>query len=62
MKIVYESSANTMIIDPLSTKILEILINLSNPASNETLFGVINRTKTRPGYVLLRSSILQVKI
>ncbi|KAJ6216605.1 hypothetical protein RDWZM_007762 [Blomia tropicalis] len=59
MKIVYESSANTMIIDPLSTKILEILINLSNPASNETLFGVINRTKTRPGYVLLRSSILQ---
>ena len=59
MKIVYESSLNTMIIDPTSAKVLELLINLANPKSNDTLFGAINRTKTRSGYVILRSSILQ---
>lgn len=61
MKIVYESSLNTMIIDPTSAKILELLINLVDPKSNDTLFGAINRTKTKSGYVLLRSSILQVR-
>lgn len=60
MKIVYESSLNTMIIDPTSAKVLELLINLSNPKSNDTLFGAINRTKTKSGYVILRSNILQV--
>ena len=49
-----------MIIDPVSAKILELIINLSNPRSMDTLFGVINRTKTKAGYVLLRSTILQV--
>lgn len=49
-----------MIIDPISAKMLELLINLSNPKSTDTLFGVINRTKTKTGYLLLRSAILQV--
>ncbi|KAH9404670.1 MutS protein msh4 [Tyrophagus putrescentiae] len=50
VKIVYESSCNTMIIDPTSAKVLELLINLSDPKSNDTLFGAINRTKTKSGY------------
>lgn len=49
-----------MVIDPTTAKILELIINLSNPKSSETLFGTINRTKTKSGYVLLRSNILQV--
>lgn len=49
-----------MIIDPISAKLLELIINLADPKSFDTLFGTINRTKTKSGYVLLRSNILQV--
>lgn len=33
---------------------------MSDPKSSDTLFGTINRTKTKSGYMLLRTSILQV--
>nr|XP_046914779.1 mutS protein homolog 4-like isoform X2 [Dermatophagoides farinae] len=59
IKIIYQSSLNTMIIDPLTAKILELIINLADPKSWHTLFGTINRTRTKSGYILLRSNILQ---
>lgn len=60
MKIIYQSSLNTLIIDPTTAKILELIINLNDHKSSDTLIGTINRTKTKSGYVLLRSNILQV--
>lgn len=60
MKIVYQSSVNTLVIDQTTARILELIINSSNPKSSDTLFGTINRTKTKSGYILLRANILQV--
>jgi len=59
LKVVYEGSDNTMIIDPTTAKLLELIVNLNDPKSNQSLFGIINKTKTRSGFRLLRSNILQ---
>ena len=45
--------------DVVTSRNLELLVNLRDPHSQHTLFGVLNFTKTPPGARLLRSSILQ---
>ena len=59
LRVVYKSAVNTMFIDPTTAKLLELIVNLNDPKSPHTLFGTINRTKTRSGYRLLRSNLLQ---
>ncbi|XP_054166612.1 mutS protein homolog 4-like [Oppia nitens] len=59
LRVMYQCSDYTMSIDSKTAKLLELIVNLNDPKSSHTLFGVLNRTKTRSGYRLLRSNILQ---
>ena len=59
LRIDFEAATESMSIDPTTAKLLELITNLNDPKSSHSLFGTINRTKTRAGYRLLRSSILQ---
>lgn len=59
LRIKYEASEGSMMID-LSTIIsLELIQNLRNPKSKDCLFGILNETLTPMGSRLLRTSILQ---
>ncbi|KAI8815605.1 muts domain V-domain-containing protein [Fimicolochytrium jonesii] len=49
----------TMMIDPSTARNLELTLNLTNPKSTQTLFGVLNHTCTPMGARLLRMNILQ---
>ena len=59
LRVVFKSAVDTMFIDPTTAKLLELIVNLNDPKSPHTVFGAINRTKTRSGYRLLRSNLLQ---
>ncbi|PNS17676.1 MutS 4 [Sphaceloma murrayae] len=59
MRIRYESSEGSMMIDTATIRSLELIQNLHNPKSRECLFGLLNRTATPMGSRLLRSNVLQ---
>lgn len=48
-----------MLIDYLSVRNLELLQNLQNPKSSQSLFGVLDHCQTPMGKRLLRANILQ---
>jgi DNA mismatch repair ATPase MutS len=50
---------NTFVTDISTAENLELLSNAHNPASVQSLYGVLNHTKTPSGARLLRSNILQ---
>ncbi|KAI8723059.1 hypothetical protein NCS52_00160800 [Fusarium sp. LHS14.1] len=59
LRIQYRPSEDTMMIDISAIQSLEIMQNLRNPKSKESLFGLMNHTTTPMGARMLRSSILQ---
>ena len=59
LRIQYESSENTMMMDLSTIQSLELLQNLQDPKSRDCLFGMLNQTLTPMGARYLRSSILQ---
>lgn len=59
LKVVFKGSDQTTLIDVNTANLLELTTNLSNPKSNQSLFGILNHTSTVGGSRLLRSNILQ---
>ena len=59
LRIKYEPSEGSMMIDISTICSLELIQNLENPKSNDCLFGLLNDTLTPMGPRLLRSNILQ---
>ena len=48
-----------MLIDYLSVRNLELVQNIQNPKSSQSLFGVLDHCQTPMGKRLLRANILQ---
>ncbi|KAI9705759.1 MAG: MutS protein msh4 [Bogoriella megaspora] len=59
LRIKYEGSEGSMMIDISTIRSLELIQNLENPKSKDCLFGLLNETLTPMGSRLLRSNILQ---
>lgn len=59
LRIQYRPSEDTMMIDISAIQSLEIMQNLRNPKSKDSLFGLMNHTATPMGARMLRSNILQ---
>jgi DNA mismatch repair protein MSH4 len=59
LRIKYEPSEGSMMIDVSTIHSLELVQNLRTPKSKECLFGLLNETQTPMGARLLRSNILQ---
>ena len=59
MRIKYEPSEGSMMIDFSTIHSLELVQNLQNLKSRDCLFGLLNQTLTPMGSRLLRSNILQ---
>ncbi|KAH7131986.1 DNA mismatch repair protein MutS [Dendryphion nanum] len=59
LRVKYEPSEGTMMIDVSTIYSLELVQNLKNPRSRDCLFGLLNQTLTPMGARLLRSNILQ---
>jgi DNA mismatch repair protein MSH4 len=59
LRIKYEPSEGSMLIDLSTIHSLELVQNLTNPKSKDCLFGLLNETLTPMGARLLRSNILQ---
>ncbi|CAK3852593.1 related to MSH4-meiosis-specific [Lecanosticta acicola] len=59
LRIKYEPSEGSMMIDVATLQSLELVQNLCNPQSRDCLFGLLNETLTYMGGRLLRSNILQ---
>ena len=59
LRIKYQPSEGTMMIDLSTIQSLELIQNLQNSKSKNCLFGLMNETLTPMGSRLLRSSILQ---
>ncbi|KAI1873059.1 uncharacterized protein JN550_003312 [Neoarthrinium moseri] len=59
LRIRYQPSENSMMIDIPTIHSLELLQNLQNPKSKCCLFGLLNETLTPMGSRMLRSNILQ---
>ncbi|XP_026969901.1 mutS protein homolog 4 [Sagmatias obliquidens] len=59
LKICFQGSEQTAMIDSSSTQNLELIINNQDSRSSHTLFGVLNYTKTPGGSRRLRSNILE---
>ncbi|XP_021052643.1 mutS protein homolog 4 [Mus pahari] len=59
LKIYFQGSEQTAMIDLPSAQNLELLVNNQDYRSNHTLFGVLNYTKTAGGSRRLRSNILE---
>ncbi|OAL53212.1 hypothetical protein IQ07DRAFT_561832 [Pyrenochaeta sp. DS3sAY3a] len=55
----YEPSEGSMMIDVSTIYSLELVQNLQNPKSKDCLFGLVNETLTPMGARLLRNNILQ---
>lgn len=55
----YEPSEGSMMIDVSTIYSLELVQNLQNPKSKDCLFGLLNETSTAMGARLLRNNILQ---
>ncbi|KAM5347678.1 hypothetical protein ACJ41O_007502 [Fusarium nematophilum] len=59
LRIQYQPSEDTMMIDISAIQSLEIMQNLRNPKSKDSLFGLLNHTLTPMGSRMLRSNIIQ---
>ncbi|KAK5137638.1 hypothetical protein LTR08_007933 [Meristemomyces frigidus] len=59
LRIKYEPSEGSMMIDLSTIRSLELVQNLQNAKSKDCLFGLLNETMTPMGGRLLRSNILQ---
>lgn len=59
LRMKYESSEGSMVIDVSTIHSLELVQNLQNYRSSNCLFGLLNETQTPMGARLLRSNILQ---
>ncbi|CAL1543667.1 unnamed protein product, partial [Lymnaea stagnalis] len=59
LKAVFKGCEHTTMIDSTTVKNLELLQNSKNPMSQNSLFGILNYTKTPGGGRLLRSNVLQ---
>lgn len=59
LKVVFRGCDHITMIDAATVKNLELLQNLQDPMSTDSLFGVLNHTQTQSGARLLRSNILQ---
>ncbi|XP_021500130.2 mutS protein homolog 4 [Meriones unguiculatus] len=59
LKIYFQGSEQTAMIDLSSAQNLELLVNNQDYRNNHTLFGVLNYTKTAGGSRRLRSNILE---
>ncbi|SMR57480.1 unnamed protein product [Zymoseptoria tritici ST99CH_3D1] len=59
LRVKYEPSEGSMMIDLATIRSLELVQNLQNPKSKDCLFGQLNETLTPMGARLLRSNILQ---
>ncbi|KAK8244011.1 DNA mismatch repair protein MutS [Phyllosticta capitalensis] len=59
LRIKYEPSEGSMMIDISTIRALELIQNLENPKSRDCLFGLLNSTQTPMGARLLRSNVLQ---
>jgi DNA mismatch repair protein MSH4 len=59
LRVKYEPSEGSMMIDLATIKSLELVQNLQNAKSKDCLFGLMNETLTPMGARLLRSNILQ---
>ncbi|XP_023607578.1 mutS protein homolog 4 [Myotis lucifugus] len=59
LKICFQGSEQTAMIDSSSAQNLELLVNIQDSRNNHTLFGVLNYTKTPGGSRRLRSNILE---
>jgi DNA mismatch repair protein MSH4 len=55
----YEPSEGTMMIDVSTIYSLELVQNLRDPKSTDCLFGLLNETLTPMGARLLRNNVLQ---
>ncbi|KAK7747727.1 MutS protein msh4 [Diatrype stigma] len=59
LRIRYQPSENTMMIDVSTIQSLELIQNLHNAKSKDCLFGLLNETLTPMGSRMLRSNILE---
>lgn len=59
LRIKYQPSEGSMMIDLSTIKSLELIQNITNVKSKDCLFGLINETLTPMGSRILRSNILQ---
>ncbi|KAL9599083.1 MAG: hypothetical protein Q9179_003687 [Wetmoreana sp. 5 TL-2023] len=59
LRIKYETSEGSMMIDLSTISSLELIQNLQNPKSKDCLFGLLNQTLTPMGARLLKSHLLQ---
>ncbi|KAL8968612.1 MAG: hypothetical protein Q9183_002383, partial [Haloplaca sp. 2 TL-2023] len=59
LRIKYETSEGSMMIDLSTIASLELIQNLQNPKSKDCLYGLLNQTLTPMGARLLKSSLLQ---
>ena len=59
LRIKYQPSEDSMMIDLSTIRSLELIQNIQNAKSKDCLFGLMNETQTPMGARLLRSSILQ---
>ncbi|TWU72909.1 MutS protein msh4 [Metarhizium rileyi] len=59
LRIKYQPSEDTMMIDVSVIQSLEIVQNIHKPKSKDSLFGLLNQTKTPMGSRMLRNNILQ---
>ncbi|TVY75933.1 MutS protein-like protein [Lachnellula suecica] len=59
LRIKYQPSEGSMMIDLSTIQSLELIQNIHNPKSKECLFGLMNETLTPMGSRLLRSNLLQ---
>lgn len=59
LRIKYEPSEDTMMIDSQTRRSLELVQNLQNATSKECLYGILNQTHTSMGARRLRINLLQ---
>jgi DNA mismatch repair protein MSH4 len=59
MRIRYEPSEDTMMIDTSAIRSLELIQNLRSSKSKDSLYGLLNHTQTPMGARLLRNNLIQ---
>lgn len=59
LRIRFEPSEGSMMIDLSTISSLELIQNLQNAKSKDSLFGLLNETLTKMGARILRSNVLQ---
>ncbi|KAA8909324.1 muts domain V-domain-containing protein [Sphaerosporella brunnea] len=59
LRVKYQASEGSMMIDPSTVHGLELIQNLQNEKSTDSLFGLLNNTGSAMGARLLRTNILQ---